>query len=208
MDALRAVLGRLDVAFDPPFVDFNDFYRYWRRHGAAGSGGWQARRDIMAELLNPVHDRLAELQAGALRSTLATPVTSHPRTGWRAVDEEITELRRHFQSARTPQDYRNIGNDCVAVLERISGAAYLPARHLPAGESEPGVPQTKARLERVIEVELEGTANAELRKLTRAAIEQAQAVKHRTPNRRHAGIAADSVILLANVFRRLAEPDD
>ena len=66
----------------------------------------------------------------------------------------------------------------------------------------------KDRLDRVVEVDLPGPENAELRELVRAAIEQAQAVKHRTPNRRQAGIAADSVILMANIFRRLAEPED
>lgn len=208
MAALRAVLARLDVPFTPLFDDFNDFRTYWRRNGAAGSGGWQARRDILSDLLNPVHEQLADLQAGALRSVLAQPVTTHPRTGWTRVDDEIAELRRHFQAARTPQDFRNVGNDCVIVLERLSEAAYVPARHLSEGQDEPPVANTKQRLERVVEVDQTGSSNAELRKLVRAVIEQAQAVKHRTPNRRHAGIAADSVILLANIFRRLAEPED
>ncbi len=123
------------------------------------------------------------------------------------MDEEVAELRRHFQAARTPQDYRNVGNDCVTVLERISEAAYRAERHLREDEDEPPVSNTKQRLDRVVEVELEGSSNAELRKLVRAAIEQSQAVKHRTSNRRHAGIAADSVILLANIMRRLAEPE-
>lgn len=208
MSALRAVLRRLDVAFDPPFTDFNDFMRYWKRVGASGTGGWQARRNILGDVFNPVHDQLADLQAGVLRSVLAQPVTTHPRTGWTRVDDEIAELRRHFQGAKTPQDFRNIGNDCVIVLERLSEAAYVPSRHLVAGTDPPPVAKTKDRFERVVEVDLPGPENAELRKLVRAAIEQAQAVKHRTPNRRQAGIAADSVILLANIFRRLAEPED
>jgi len=208
MSALRAVLGRLSVPFSPPFSDFTDFRTYWRRNGASGTGGWQARRDILAELLNPVHDQLADLQAGALSSILAQPVTTHPRTGWTRVDDEVAELRRHFQGARTPQDYRNVGNDCVIILERLSEAAYASDRHLRLGEEVPAVARTKDRLDRVVEVDLAGSENSELRKLVRAAIEQAQAVKHRTPNRRHAGIAADSVILLANIFRRLAEPED
>ena len=51
-------------------------------------------------------------------------------------------------------------------------------------------------------------ANAELRKLVRAAIEQAQAVKHRTPDKRQASIAADSVILLVSIFRRIVNDDE
>jgi hypothetical protein len=158
--------------------------------------------------LNPVHDQLADLQAGVLRSVLAQPITTHPRTGWTRVDDEIAELRRHFQGARTPQDYRNVGNDCVIVLERLSEAAYVERRHLRPGEEVPPIAKTKDRLDRVVEVDLAGSENAELRKLVRAAIEQSQAVKHRTASRRHAGVAADSVILVANIFRRLAEPED
>lgn len=205
VSALRTVLRRLGIEFNPPFIDFDRFRSYWLKKGASGS--WQARRDLLYPLFDPLHELLADLQADSLRSSLASPAGSRSRTGWLGVDEEVVELRRHFQEARTPQDYRNVGNDCVAVLERLSAEAYNSDRHLHSGEDEPPVASTKARLERVIEVELVGPANAELRKLARAAIEQAQAVKHRTPNRQQAGIAADSVILLVSMFRRLVDPN-
>lgn len=201
--ALRAVLGRLGIPLTPPFDDFDSFYSYWKREGMTGDGSWAIRRDYLRSVFSPVHEALADLEAGEMTSTLAQPVTSHPRTGWTRVDEEIAELRRHFQSARTPQDYRNVGNDCVMVLERVSEVSYSAPRHLESGQEEPPVASTKARLERVVEVELPGPSNVELRKLARAAIEQAQAVKHRTPDRMQAGVAADCVILLANVFRRI-----
>ena len=80
---------------------------------------------MLSDLFDPVHERLADLEAGSMTSQRAQPVTSHRRTGWIRVDEEIAELRRHFQAATTPQDYRNIGNDCVIVLERLSEVAYV-----------------------------------------------------------------------------------
>lgn len=204
MAALGAVLKRLGVDFRPPFFDFDGFYSYWKNNN--GSNSWQARRQMLSELFDPLHEQLADLEAGTVASTLADPVTSHPRTGWTRVDEEITELRRHFQNARTEQDYRNLGNDCVIILERLSEAAYDRARHLLRGEDEPPVASTKNRLERVIEVDLAGSENAALRKLVRAAIEQAQGVKHgATTNRPYAGVAADSVILLTNMLRRITE---
>lgn len=206
LKALRAVLVRLGVGFDPPFLDFDEFYDYWVRQGASGAGGWAARRSILADVFNPVHERLAELEANAAGNELSDAVSPRSRTGWAEVDDEIAELRRHFRTAQSPQDYRNVGNDCVAVLERLSATAYVPDRHLQKGEHEPPVANTKVRLSRVAEVDLVDRSNAELRKLVRAAIEQAQAVKHRTPDRKQAGVAADSVIMLANIFRRLAEP--
>ena len=111
---------------------------------------------------------------------------------------EISELRRHFQTARTAQDYRNVGLDCVSITESLRPG-------LRPGEAPPRrrggalrFANTKQRLERFVEDAVPGPENATLRKLARSAIEYAQHVKHSgTPTRREAGIAADAVIQLA-----------
>lgn len=46
------------------FRDFDSFRSYWNRKGASGAGGWQARRDLLTDLFNPIHDRLEALAAG------------------------------------------------------------------------------------------------------------------------------------------------
>jgi hypothetical protein len=47
--ALRAVVDRLGIAgFEVSFRDFSTFRNWWIRNGARGSGGWQARRDLLA----------------------------------------------------------------------------------------------------------------------------------------------------------------
>lgn len=202
---LTRVVDRLGLAgFDLPFRDYKAFRSHWLRERASGS--WQARRDILEELFGSLHDQLADLENQALASTLATPISPHPRTGWPRVDSELSELRRHFLNARTPQDYRGLGNDCVHVLEALSATVYDADTNLREGETEPPVANTKQRLERYVEDELPGADNMALRKLTRASIEMAQQVKHSgTPTRKEAGIAADAIIQLANMLRRLAE---
>ena len=59
--ALRAVLRRLGIDFDPPFRDFSGFHGYWSRNDMGGAGGWAARRGYLNELFNPVFSRLDEL---------------------------------------------------------------------------------------------------------------------------------------------------
>jgi hypothetical protein len=189
-----------------PFRDFSSFREWWIRNGAAGSGGYQARRNLLSGIFELLHNRLADMEQEALTSSLVEPISPHARTGWAAVDTEISELRRHFLSARTAQDYRAVGLDCVAVTEALSRQVYDPARHLREGEAEPPVAKTKQRLERFVEETAPGSDNAALRKLAVASIEFAQHVKHSTrPTRREAGIAADAVIQLANLLRRLDE---
>lgn len=88
----------------------------------------------------------------------------------------------------------------------MSEAVFDADRHLQNGQDVPPVANTKVRIGAFVEHAAAGRANAEIRKVARALIELAQAVKHRdTPSRRDAGIAADSVIQLANILRRLAD---
>ena len=202
--ALSRVLKRLGVeGFELPFRDFDTFRTYWNRNGAYGS--WQARRDILNGFFSPLHEELERRDEATMEWTLVTAISPHPITGWSRVDQEISELRRHFNGASSQQDYSNIGNDCVAVLEALSAAAYTHEKHGVPGQEEPPVANTKTRFDRYIEVELPDSGDKYVRKLARASIELAQAVKHRreTATRKEAGIAADSVILLANILRRL-----
>lgn len=204
---LTAVLTRLGIdSFDPPFRDFDTFRRYWKAND--GHGSWQARRDMLEKLFEEVHTRLAARETDALSAVLANPVSPKGATGWRRVDEELNEMRRHFQSARTEQDYSNVGNDAVAALEALSAAAYDHAKHGTPGSDEPPVANTKDRFDSIITTELVGSEHAELRALARAAVKLAQATKHRRTggDRRSAGMTADAVILVVNLLRRLREP--
>ena len=142
----------------------------------------------------------------ALESNLVQPISPRLDTGWPKVDQEIRELRRRFASASTPQDYRAIGTHCVGVLEALGMTVYDPAKHLRGGETVPPPDKTKQRIGRFIEDALAGQRNEDLRGLMIKAVELAQHVKHsQTSKRREAGVAGDSVILLANILRRIAE---
>lgn len=94
----------------------------------------------------------------------------------------------------------------MTITEALSRQVYDHAKHTPAGEAEPHEGKTKLRLERYLEARLPGADNAEMRRLARAVVELAEAVKHgRAPTRTKAGVAADAVILLANMLRRIDE---
>ena len=204
MRTLRAVTTRLGVPFEPPFRDFPSFRAYWGSHG--GHGSWAARRAMVSEVFGRLQEELERREEAVLRD-LVVPISPRKVTGWPAVDLEIAELRRHFHTATTPQDYRNIGNDVIAVLEALSAAAYEPSRHLFEGEAEPKVTDTKNRLTRVVEVDCKTLGGAELRRHARSTIELAQAVKHNpSGTRTQAGIAADAAIQLAQMIRRIQQP--
>lgn len=204
--ALERVCVRTGLEFTLPFRDHSAWRSYWIRKGASGSGGWQARRDFLSELFDVPYARLLTVQDGALESTLAQAVSPHTNLGWPSIDNEVTELRRRFRTAVSPQDFRAIGNDCVHIMEALSSQVYVHAEHGFPDEDEPPAGKTKLRLERFIDARLSGAAQAELRRFARSTVELAQAVKHRSaPTRTEAGIISDAVILLANMLRRLEE---
>lgn len=200
--ALKSVLARLGVRFDPPWRNFGEFRTYWQRNG--GYGSWQARRNLLADLFSPVYAELDRLEEAGLSSDLAEGVSPHSGTGWPEVDTEVRELRRLFRTSSSPQDYRDVGNRCVGVLEAISRTVFDPSKHLRPDEKSPPVDKTKIRIGRYVEDSLGGQNNAEVRAVAIKVIELAHKIKHSpTPTRRDAGIAADSVVLLANILRRV-----
>jgi hypothetical protein len=68
----------------------------------------------------------------------------------------------------------------------------------------PSIDSTKNRLTRIIDNALPDRGNKALRDMAKEVIELSQHVKHDpTPTRLEAGIAADAVILLSNIIRRL-----
>lgn len=201
--ALGAVLRRLTVAFDLPFRNFTTFRSHWIKNGASNS--WQARRDILDKLFEPLHLQLIRLEERTLEA-LALPISPRADLGWPYVDEEIRELRRRFATAVTTQDYRAIGTYCIGVLESLGEVAYDQSRHLREGETVPSRDKTNIRIGRYIEDALPGRRNEDLRGLATKAGAFAHHVKHSpTPTRREAGIASDAVILLANILRRLEQ---
>lgn len=202
--ALERSASRAGFEFHLPFRDHASWRSYWVRKGASGSGGWQARRNLLSDLFDEPYAALMAAQDRHLDSTIAEAVSPRDRLGWPEVDTEIGELRKHFRTATTPQDYRAVGNACVHLTEALSRVVYVHAEHGPAGTEEPSAVKTKIRLTSYIEAKLPGAESAEMRKFARAAIELAQAVKHGgTPTRSEAGILADAVVLLANMLRRL-----
>lgn len=199
---LVATLSRIGITLSFPWRDFSTFKAHWLRNGCSGS--WQARRDLLNELFAPVQAELDRQEEAQFRAVNAEAVSPHTKTGWPKVDEELTELRRRFRTATTTQDYRDVGNRAVGVLEALSRTIYDPSVHLRDGEAEPPADKTKQRLGRYVEDSLAGKDNEAIRGVANKVIELAHSVKHSTaPTRREAGIAADSVIMLANILRRV-----
>jgi hypothetical protein len=203
LKAWRRTLQRIGIdAPDLPFRNFATFYAYWKRNDLSGS--WQARRDSLAGFFDPLYPIFDAMEECELESQLTNAVSPRGRLDWPIVDAELDQLRRRFAAASTFQDYSAVGTACVRVLEALGEVVYDPAKHLRDGEQVPPRDKTNLRLGRYVEVAIPGPDNADLRKLINAASALAHQVKHRrTPDREAAGIAADSVLLLANILRRL-----
>ncbi|GAA3643958.1 hypothetical protein [Microlunatus ginsengisoli] len=141
--AIRAlvVTKRLGVDFDPPYRNFTSFRSCWMRND--GYGSYQARRDLLSQLFDPLYMRLLRLEEATFEALL-DPVSPRAEVGWPAVDEEIRELRRRFQNATTAQDHKDVGLRCVTVTELLGDAVYEPANmtwraNLPRPEATPRI---------------------------------------------------------------------
>lgn len=202
--ALKEMVERQGVEWSLPWSDFPTFKTYWYENGCHGN--YQARRNLINRHFSTLLDTLEDKQVKMLRKDLAVAVSPRSELGWPKVDEALKQLRDRFATATTTADYKDVGNRCVGVLEALSAFVYDPKIHLPEGEVEPAIDKTYVRIGAYIGDRLPGKPNEKLRALCKKASELAHSVKHSPKaDRTTSGIAADSVILLANILRRLEE---
>jgi hypothetical protein len=196
--------NRLQLS-QPEYRDYLEFKDYVQAKYGAKLDEAQVR-SYLRSVFHPIEDHVHRIQDEIWDTELTQPISPHAATGWSKVDREILEMRDQFRAARSEQAHSSIGNSCNRILHFLSEAAFIPDRHLPAGEALPPVAKTKHRFDLIIERELAQSNQASLRKFARAAVELAEVVKHgSTPSRMDAGIAADGVIVLVNIMRRISE---
>lgn len=203
---LRKLLEKVGYSdFSLPFSDFSGFRSHWYVNGAQGS--WQARRDILRPLFEPPLVFLEDLQDAMLskvNGNTLLPIPHDFNETWVKVDEEIQALKRNFAAARSSQEFRNVGNDCVAVLIRLGTLVYTHEIHACYGDELPPTDASKLRLDRYVEQKLSGPTNASLRSLSKKIIEVSQATKHDLDGSKlRTAIATDAVIMLANLLRSI-----
>ncbi|WP_237235824.1 hypothetical protein [Rothia nasimurium] len=202
---LRILLDILRIDSNIPWSDFDNYKVYH---------SYMLERDRLEKIeaeFQEVGDKLSDLESRRYREALAVPV---PRIDgekfvvWESVDRELSLLHDLFYIAKNESDYSDVGNRCVRVLESLGDAVYDPIAHeRESGEKfeKIGRGQTKNRFEWYIGYKMAGKDNEQIRKLTKSAVEYAQAVKHsRNPTEQEAGLAADVITLLVHIFKRMA----
>jgi hypothetical protein len=91
--ALQAVARRVGRPLELPFRNFTTFRSYWSRNGASGSGGWQARRDIIEGLLEPVRRELIRLEESPVRPQIREEAIANLRDP-AAIQEQLARIQR------------------------------------------------------------------------------------------------------------------
>lgn len=206
--AYRVLCVRVGVQGERlPFRDWTEYWRWRRRERFDDYGdieSAEAQDDYWDNFFNELEQHVQERVEATWFHDLLNAVSPLERTGWNAVDNEISELRKRFANARTAADHSAVGHQCVRVIEKLAIAAFEYYVHGSFASGNPSPTDTKNRFEAVISAHASGRESELLRKIAKDAVNLAQDVKHRhTPGRADAGIAADAVIFLANVLRRL-----
>lgn len=207
--ALQAVCGRLGYDLKLPFRNLDSFHLYMLDQFACDYE--EARRRAITEIFDPVEEFIETLENSTMEGGLVEGASPLDPSPWPQVDEEIRALRDMFSSARTAGDFSDIGNRAVRIVETLSDLLFDPEKHLREGEDPTAYSKTKTknRLDRIIENELPGPRNAELRSFAKSCVALAHRVKHSsTPTKRDAGSAADGVIILASTLQRITEESD
>ena len=202
--ALSAAIVRVGIKdLNLPFRDFVTFHTVWIKEGCKGN--YQARPDLLAKYFDPLETQLDDIEVQSFQSNLAEAMGQGVAVGWPEVERQVAAIRKHFEMATTPEDFRNVGNDCVHLIEALAIQVFEVSVHLLPNEGIPAKGATKFRLERFVEKCLVGPTNLELRALIRAVINLAQKAKHSpSPNRLDTVVIATAAVLLAELLHEVS----
>ncbi len=182
----------------PPFP-FDDL---WAWHGQWSSGdlpSYASRRAYISSLANPVREQLEAMLDGV---QVADP-GAHPSAAWVGLNTRIEGIVDELRTARTTDDYQDVGRRCREVLidtARLLGNPSL----VPAGQVAPKAADAKAWLDLFLASRAAGRSHAELRKFIPAAWDLAQKVTHGGIERVDAYAAAQATVLVVRTLQQLA----
>lgn len=169
----------------------------WDWYGRWSSGDlptYQSRRTFVAELVNPLINRIRSGRTEDLQPT-----------GWQRVDRTVGEIRDRLAAATSEEQFQTVGLLCRDALISLAQAVYVRERHPSLDGTDPSDTDGKRMLGAYIAVELAGGANEEARKHARSALDLANALAHRrTATFRDAAMCVEATTTVVNVVAIVA----
>lgn len=129
--ALQTVLKRVGgVEFNPPFRNFETFHEHWVRNGCSGSGGYQARRDLLSDLFNPLHERLRVIEDRGSTGPKVTSQALDTLTDPTAIRDHLDRIERNLDA-----DPRAAVGSAKELVESTA-KLVLTAQKIPYGKND------------------------------------------------------------------------
>lgn len=184
-------LARRSVKNPLPYGNLWDWYGRW---SSGDMPTYQSRRTFVAEIFNPLLNRL---RTG--RDEEFEP------TGWARVDRVVGKLRERLASATSEEDYQSVGLLCREAMISVAQVVYDPTKHRSRDGVEPSDTDAKRMLDAYVSVELKGGAHDEARKHARSVLDLAVTLQHkRTATFRDAAMCLEATTSVINIIAILS----
>jgi hypothetical protein len=178
-----------------PYRDLWDWYGRW---SSGDLPTWQSRREFVNNIFNQQVRYVRAKRDSSLQVAVAP-------TGWERVDRDITEVRKRLESASTEAQFQAVGLLCREALISLAQAVYDPATHPTLDGTNASDTDAKRMLEAYIAVALSGSANEQIRKHARAAVDLAVHLQHRrTATYRDAAVCTEATTSVVNLVAIVA----
>lgn len=186
------------LAIPPPFP-FDDLFEWHGRWSGGKLPTYESRRQHINDLAQPARDALEGSIAGV---ELFDPGTCEKAT-WGALDARIEAVAAKLRSARSRDDFEDVGRRCREILIGVAELVADPSI-VPEGSEPPKKGDAKAWLELFLDSKSRGSNRKRFRALLRPSIELAQRVTHAGNDRVEAYAAAQATILVTRTLQQLS----
>jgi hypothetical protein len=175
-------------------ITYGSLWDWYGRWSSGDLPSYQSRRTFVGELIDPL-----------IRRIRTGRVEEMQPTGWQRVDRAVGEARDRLAAAENEEQFQAVGLLCREILISLAQAVYVRERHPALNGTEPSSTDAKRMLEAYIATELADSANEEVRRHARSALDLANALQHRrTATFRETAMCVEATTTIINVIAIVA----
>lgn len=170
-------------------LPYRDLWQWRGRWSAGDMPHWQDRRTFVADLFSQLRKDLRERGK-----------TPYEPTGWSRVDRAVSEMQSQLARASDEEHFQTVGLLGREILISLGQAVFDAEKHPTLDGVKASSTDAKRMLEAFIAEKLEGSANEQLRKFVRSALDLALTLQHkRTATYRDAALCTEAAVAVAHI---------
>lgn len=182
-------------------LPFNNLWGWYNYYKTNNLDTYAKRRIYISNIFDELNQKIKKFENNDIINSVF-----ETKLGWPNIDNNVIMIKKTLFEADCIEKFQTVGLICRETLISLSQIIYNKEKHKTLDGIEPSKTDAKRMIESFISVEMGGSSNEAIRKLSKASLDVANDLTHRrTADFKLAALCAQSTISLINIIAIISE---